>query len=200
MSKNTQLDMVREAANRPPYKQVVCVNAGQLLAEIEREYLPRPRFEDGELVREGDTICIDGMLPLKVHWYSVRSDGLTVFSIPTSSRQIKTGERVKRPEPEVLDADGVPINVGDVVWFVESVDYFDVLGIESNGDVHIGRDDGTSTDAWAAPSDLTHKQPDSLELVETDIAEWCIDHAVKGGIVPVNEWVERIKALLERGR
>ena len=45
MSKNTQLDMVREAANRPPYKQTVYVNAGQLLAEIEREYLPRRQRE-----------------------------------------------------------------------------------------------------------------------------------------------------------
>ena len=45
MSKDTQLDMVREASNRPPYKQTVYVNAGQLLAEIEREYEPRSKRE-----------------------------------------------------------------------------------------------------------------------------------------------------------
>lgn len=38
MSDNSQLELIREAANRPPYKQMVYVNAGQLLAEIEREY------------------------------------------------------------------------------------------------------------------------------------------------------------------
>ena len=170
MSKDTQLDMVREAANRPPYKQDVYVNAGQLLEEIEREYLPRPRFEDGEPVKEGDTICIDGHLPLKVHSWSIRNDGLTVFSCPTSHRSIKTGDCVKRPEPEVLDADGVPIIVGDVVYFVDSAEAFDVLGIESDGDepVHIGRKDRTSTDAWISPGDLTHKQPDSLERIEDD--------------------------------
>ena len=170
MSKDTQLDMVREAANRPPYKQDVYVNAGQLLEEIEREYLPRPRFEDGEPVKEGDNICIDGHLPLKVHSWSIRNDGLTVFSCPTSHRSIKTGDCVKRPEPEVLDADGVPIIVGDVVYFVDSAEAFDVLGIESDGDepVHIGRKDRTSTDAWISPGDLTHKQPDSLERIEAD--------------------------------
>ena len=39
MSDNSQLELIREAANRPPYKQTVYVNAGQLLAEIEREYV-----------------------------------------------------------------------------------------------------------------------------------------------------------------
>ena len=178
MSKDTQLDMVREAANRPPYKQDVYVNAGQLLEEIEREYLPRPRFEDGEPVKEGDTICIDDHLPLKVHSWSIRNDGLTVFSCPTSHRSIKTGDCVKRPEPEVLDADGVPIIVGDVVYFVDSAEAFDVLGIESDGDepVHIGRKDRTSTDAWISPGDLTHKQPDSLERIEADAEKTTRDY------------------------
>ena len=44
MSNNSQLDMVREAANRPPYKQTVYVNAGQLLAEIERELIALERM------------------------------------------------------------------------------------------------------------------------------------------------------------
>ena len=70
----------------------------------------------------------------------------------------------------MLDADGVPIIVGDVVWFVDNVEAFDVLGVESDGDepVHIGRNDGTSTDAWVSPGDLTHRKPDTLERIEAD--------------------------------
>lgn len=181
MSNNSQLDMVREAANRPPYKQVVYVNAGQLLAEIEREYLPRPRFENGELVNIGDQFEFDGEsfhirdlhvgLDEKTYIVARERDGLF---------DMEPGERVKRPEPEVLDDDGVPIKVGDTVYFVGGAEHFDVLGIESNGDVHIGREDGTSTDAWAAPSDLTHKQPDSLECIEEDAGKTACDYFYEG--------------------
>lgn len=141
----------------------------KLADAIEREYLPRPRFEDGGLVCEGDTVCIDGMLPLKVHWYSVRSDGLTVFSIPTSSRKIKTGERVKRPEPEVLDSDGVQIRVGDTVWEVGRRRPLKVTAVEP-GIVSYETEDGAHG-MYYAIGDLTHKQPDSLERIEEDAKE-----------------------------
>ena len=77
-------------------------------------------------------------------------------------------EREYMPLP--LDADGVPIIVGDVVYFVDNAEAFDVLGIESDGDepVHIGRKDETSTNAWVSPGDLTHKQPDTIERIEAD--------------------------------
>lgn len=169
MSDNSALELLREATKRPSYKQTIYVNAGQLLEEIEREYLPRPRYEDGELVREGDTICIDGELPLKVYWYSVRSDGLTVFSCPTSSRQIKTGERVKRPEPEVLDADGVPIRVGDTVWAVGQhvvKGPLNVTAVEP-GVVSYETDDGRHG-MYFTIGDITHKEHDSLERIEAD--------------------------------
>ena len=83
-----------------------------------------------------------------------------------------------KEEAEVLDTDGVPIIVGDVVYFVDSAEAFDVLGVESDGDepVHIGRKDGTSTDAWVSPGDLTHKQPDTLEHIEADASKMFNDY------------------------
>ena len=77
---------------------------------------------------------------------------------------------LKRHRQEALDADGVPIIVGDVVYFLDNAEAFDVLGIESDGDepVHIGRNDGTSTDAWVSPGDLIHKKPDTLKRIEKD--------------------------------
>ena len=129
---------------------------------IEREYIPLPRFEDGEPVKVGDLVLWnDGgskrVKDIKVKMFLEGSCG-TCNSV------------LKRPVPEVLDADGVPIIVGDVVYFVDSAEAFDVLGVESDGDepVHIGRKDGTSTNAWVSPGDLTHKQPDTIERIEAD--------------------------------
>ena len=78
----------------------------------------------------------------------------------------------------MLDADGVPIIVGDVVYFVDSAEAFYVLGVESDGDepVHIGRKDGTSTDAWVSPCDLTHKQPDTMKRIEEDAIKMSSDY------------------------
>lgn len=202
MSDNSQLELIREAANRPPYKQMVYVNAGQLLAEIEREYLPRPRFEDGEPVKEGDTICIDGHLPLKVYSWSIRNDGLTVFSCPTSHRSIKTGERVKRPEPEVLDADGVPIRVGDHIWHTPGVHYD---GIEyvvtrvtetrvSYRNAEGEFPSGNCLNEYAS-SNITHKQPDSLERIEEEM------HGLLRGYsfeYKVFELIDRMIKVMER--
>lgn len=130
---------------------------------IEREYMEMPRFEDGELVKVGDMVLwgdnkakrVDG-IHVNVHLEGMCGTYNTIL---------------KRPVTEVLDADGVPIKVGDVVWFVGGAEYFDVLGIESDGEVHVGRNDGTSTDAWVSPGDLTHKQPDTLERIEADVMD-----------------------------
>ena len=85
---------------------------------------------------------------------------------------------LKRHRQEVLDADGMPIFVGDMVYFVDSAEALYVLGIESEGDkpVHIGRKDRTSTDAWISPGDLTHKQPDTLERIDADAKKSFTDY------------------------
>ena len=38
MSDNSQLELIREAANRPPYKQTVYVNAGRQREVLERDH------------------------------------------------------------------------------------------------------------------------------------------------------------------
>ena len=45
MRDNSQLELVRETAAQPSYKQAVYVTAGQPPAEIEREYEPRSKRE-----------------------------------------------------------------------------------------------------------------------------------------------------------
>lgn len=172
MSKNTQLDMLREAAERPPYKQDVYVNAGQLLAEIEREYLPRPRFEDGEPVQFGDEFVYDkstGQSSKVFKFGFTTIDGCTIYdSMGNCSLH------PKRPEPEVLDADGVPIRNGDIVWEVDedghvSTRAFRVVGLNNtkNTACICPAEIGGAVSHIAADM-LTHKQPDSLERIEED--------------------------------
>ena len=152
---------------------------------IEREYMPLPMLE-GEPLKVGD----------KVDGYG--QEGAEVVAVMNSEMivvrsTVKGGygyhdeayplllwcvDDLKRHRQGVLDADGVQINVGDVVYFADSAEAFDVLGVESGGDesVHIGRKDGTSTDAWVSPGDLTHKQPDTLERIEADASKTFSDY------------------------
>ena len=146
---------------------------------IEEEYISRPRFEDGEPVQFGDEFECDGKT-FVVRGISTTEDGLQHMAARGDEGlfTLERGERVKRPKPEVLDADGMPIKLGDVVYFVDNAEAFDVLGVEDDGDenIHIGRKDGTSTDAWVSPGDLTHKQPDTLERIEADAMKKFADY------------------------
>lgn len=79
-----------------------------------------PRFEDGGLVRIGDELEFEGktMLVCDATFYA---DGWALWcdrEDMSGRLHGSYGERVKRPAPKVLDADGVPIKVGDVVYFV----------------------------------------------------------------------------------
>ena len=144
---------------------------------IEREYMPMPLLE-GEPLKVGDRV--DGHFQEGAEVVAVMNSDMVVVRSTVKGGygyhdeayplMLWCVDRLKRPQPEVLDADGVPIIVGDVVYFVDNAEAFDVLGVESDGDelVHIGRKDGTSTDAWVSPGELTHKQPDTLERIEED--------------------------------
>ena len=79
-----------------------------------------PVFEDGEPVRIGDEVDFGGEggaassveLQDDGHFVIHACDGAGDYS----HRNFRPGERVKRSEPKVLDADGVEIRVGDTVW------------------------------------------------------------------------------------
>lgn len=80
-------------------------------------------------------------------------------------------ERLKRPEPEALDADGVPIHKGDTVWCKKRVFSDDCMcEVVSVGrdSVMVKRSLGGANDVRIEPKYLTHKQPDSLERIEDD--------------------------------
>ena len=160
-----------------------------------------PRFEDGGLVRIGDELEFEGktMLVCDATFYA---DGWALWCDreDMSGRLYgKYGERVKRPTPKVLDADGVPIKVDDVVYFVDgdarplTVERIDANGGEPAVDlVYAGQ-----ILRWYSvnPEKLTHERPDSWRLWGEDL-----DMAVKVGEVDKVEMMRRAKALSKGGQ
>lgn len=103
------------------------------------------------------------------------------------------------PTPKVLDADGVEIKVGDVVYFVADkdesaliVECIDVSGEKPVVDLVYSDEIGT----WhlVDPEKLTHERPDSWRLWGEDL-----DTAVKVGEVDKVEMMRRAKALAKAG-
>lgn len=76
-------------------------NAAKLDAiadQIERETLPRPRFEDGELVRCGD-MAMFGNKPREVVEYEVNDCGVAILHTYGDCWSLLPGQCLKRPEP-----------------------------------------------------------------------------------------------------
>lgn len=130
-----------------------------------------PKYEDGSYVWLGDSyIDTDGdeneVMAIEFNDRCADLVGLEGFHTG-----FEPFERVKRPAPKVLDADGVEIKVGDTVWHEDGtmlrVDGFG--GIEDGEtivNVHIIR----GATQWSAVRSLslTHTRPDSWERLEED--------------------------------
>ncbi len=131
-----------------------------LAAEIERQYIPLPRYEDGEPVRLGCAVC-GGI----VGGFSVWDDGaFTTYDKDGNVLQDgDPGDFVKRPESKALDVDGVETKAGDTVWLHDKVDGGPVGEPMKVAEVLC---DGTLVfeGGGAMPARLvTHREPDSLE-------------------------------------
>lgn len=126
--------------------------------EIERYYIPRPRFEDGEPVHRGDWFINANGYTIMVDTISFGDDCFTL----NNDKRLNLITPVKRPTPKVLDADGVEIKRGDKVWRIHSK-----LAAESGSLIVEGIcDKGVYTDLrvdgkaiFFDPSQLTHEKP-----------------------------------------
>ena len=156
-----------------------------------------PRFEDGEPVRIGDEVDFDGEggaassveLQDDEHFVIHACDGAGDYS----HRNFRPGERVKRPAPKVLDADGVEIHVGDRVWSTQLDEPHEWIVI----DPHEDRDDSQTVlvsigdrTGRARPENLTHRVPvlaaDGMPLREGDTV-WLNDKGLKSKLVDRGE-------------
>ena len=155
-----------------------------------------PTYEDGELVKFGDKL---GREIGSIEFYG---DFVTMRAKDGTNIQTDTyGTRYERPEPEVLDADGVPIKVGDTVW-------------DSNGESHkvveINVVDDDEQLIWCGrylhgmkifhiANEVTHRKPDTQEAIEEDALSLASKY---DGYECVNAELltDEILALLERQR
>ena len=160
-----------------------------------------PRFEDGGLVKVGDEVEYKGET-MRVYLATLDADGWALWC---SREGIdgrlsgSYGERVKRPATKVIDSDGVPIEVGYVVYFVADKDdgALTVECIDVSGEkpvVDLVYSDGRGTWHLVDPEKLTHERPDSWERIEDDAKLAPRDYLEKRGMNP--EKTERIASMM----
>ena len=126
-----------------------------------------PRFEDGEPVKFGDVVS-DGDETGRVYYVTFDTVNPVIigFTDETPDQDpgtwlevsLNDGERVSRPAPQVLDADGAPIKVGDTVYDKDTGDRFEVDGFSYDGVVCTDID-ACESDIEILPSQLTHRAP-----------------------------------------
>lgn len=182
-----------------PMQAVGDIAAGKeaypLLREaIDRYYLPRPLFENGEPVYIGAEIDDRKRGKLEVSRICY-TDGGFYFneSHVTGKRRkkmkgitYKHGERVGRPKQQVLDAEGVPIEVGDELWSVETGARYIVEKMGSNGryechDMLVRDANGTTFRAMGRL--YTHREPDTQERIDGDAMKDVYDYWRCNGVI-----------------
>ena len=133
---------------------------------LHRCFLQRPRFEDGEVVGVREYEDIQG--------YCVYDDGEFFVTTPNRSIDYAAGERVERPAPEVLGADGLPLKVGEVVysaWYGHRNP--PITSVHKAGDAIDGfpaeLDFVRYEDGYDWAKDLTHTPPDTQERIDRDV-------------------------------
>lgn len=173
-----------------------------LADEIERQYVPVPRFPDGEPVREGCETLYGTVELIDVE---VSDGGWGNWVIHITDGECIEGtfsQRVERPEPKVLDADGNPLEVGQNRWSIRG--RVQVVVNQVGADYCLCTELGngcTHGTAGFEPSDLTSREPDSLEKAMERFQSILEDH---DGLEPETEgelWDvhRRLTALMERG-
>ena len=138
-------------------------------AWLERCFLPRPRYDDGEPVQIGDKVlCYGDVHTVERCAVELYGGGCLLLQYIDSPE-----ERVKRPAPEVLGADGLPIKVGETVWNAIGEE-FSVTSVTTNtkGETVVWLGD---CGPWN-PAHLTHTPPDTQERIDEDAEKFYCDY------------------------
>lgn len=176
-----------------------------LLDALDRRLMPEgmewPRFEDGEPVKFGDVVS-DGDETGRVYYVTFDTVNPVIigFTDETPDQDpgtwlevsVNDGERVQRPIPKVLDADGVEIREGDTLWHVETGEQCKVVGVDSRSvsvDFRVDGD-GTKHTGSILPANLTHRAPvlaaDGKPLREGEMV-WLNERGFKSKLVDRGE-------------
>lgn len=135
---------------------------------LDRYYLPRPLFEDGEPVWFGDRYVNDYGRPATLSSLNYTKGDHNYVSMDAGQRH-KVTSRVKRDLPQTLDADGVPIEEYDVVYpnyGTYANRKSTVLDVRGQDDVIVSINGG-GFERFNGKY-LTHREPDSQERINGD--------------------------------
>ena len=179
----------------------LCAKGAEPIGDwLDRWFLPRPRFEDGEPVQFGDSqVGLDGVEKFiftrscggSCQMQDANGNMLTVFP----------GGRVKRRAPEVLGADGLPLDEDDTVYGMGREQHRYTVQVPYSINEVIGQrfcvqcydhDEGNIT--WCDPSMLTHTPPDTLERLRDDMAKRYEENAV----MCLGSFIDRLDAIIEQ--
>lgn len=160
--------------------------------DMERRILDMwPKFEDGKYVMYEDEFEFDGDAKTAYGFNFGVGGRVSICSDKGSHVRLPNGERVKRPAPKVLDADGVEIKVGDRVYSICNGNSYIVRAINGSGTLEF---EGFEYKGWF-PTIFTHTQPaidaDGVLIKVGDkvwvdgVSESCEVAKVESGIVQV---------------
>lgn len=138
-----------------------------------------PRFEDGEYLWFGDAYVDTDGDANEVQAVELNEACADLVGLEGFHTGFEPGERVERPAPEVLDADGVPIREGDTVLIIPALtdtpdEPHEVIGINRWGEVLL--EFHTEGSTGLKGEYLTHARPDSWERLEEDAREFARDN------------------------
>lgn len=124
-----------------------------------------PRDRDGKRIKFGEEWLDGAGKPHTLHCVEFRCMGANVImggpDGDSISYNLWPGERVKRPDPEVLGADGLPIKVGETVYALQGEDPLIVSGYD--GEFLKIKSGGLLRADYA-----THTPPDTQERIDMD--------------------------------
>ncbi|MCI8469339.1 MAG: hypothetical protein HFJ75_07650 [Eggerthellaceae bacterium] len=183
-----------------------------IASEVEQNYAPLPRYEDGGPVQIGQVIGGDEIASIE---FRHQGNWSVKDHIGEDIQSGNVYDRVKRPAPKPLGADGAPIEVGDTVYVVpgDHCDEYPLHGFLSGTKavVHVcddsrHRDYGricikndTGTTGYPKPDQVTHREPDSLDKL---LADTSARAAAMSGMTEdeVRVWADRLAALIEEAK
>lgn len=143
---------------------------------LERCFIPRPRYEDGEPVQFGEDT--DKLHEVEKFIFT-RSGGCCQMQDARGNMQNAfPGQRVKRRAPEALGADGLPIVEGETVYPISGSWIgcpLEVAGINSDGSVRLSLPDGKGWTCYLADF-LTHTPPDTQERIDEDARKSTLEY------------------------
>ena len=191
------------------YRQLLCI-----ADRIDREMMELPKDADGVPIRIGDVLYSSGN-ECRVVSITVKADEACVgvhtdegAFLPSVNPKYLSRKNTEPLEPEVLDADGVPIEVGDTVYCDDDPEQLIVDSFNGAGCIFVTlakRPDGILY--TVEPSRLSHEFHDSWERIADELegaGDWCDQNGDYGtGIVSIGsrllcEWSDRIRKLAKK--